>query len=169
MCRLVSLPCLTYAAAPRSSGVGLAFYLSPRCLARREPKGAAERLALVVLVTALACNCVSSPSHAGASNLATVFPDYQLAAPLGASLAIAIRRARPQGCEGPRSDATIASDPVAPSHFRRPTAASVSITGAQIPNDRIQRRDPRDRKGPSAPCRCGNARDDRQRVARRAG
>src|SRR5690349_907724 len=70
---------------------------------------------------------------------------YQLAAPLGASLAIA------------------------PSHFRRPTAASVAITGTQIPNDRIQRRDPRDRKGPSAPCRCGNARDDRQRATRRAG
>jgi hypothetical protein len=47
---------------------------------------------------------------------------YQLAAPLGVSLAIAIRWARPQGCEGPRLDATIASDPVALSHFRRPIA-----------------------------------------------
>lgn len=76
-----------------------------------------------------------SPWRAGAPNLGRVFPGYQLATPFGASLAIAIRWATPQGCEHPRSDATIASNPVAPSHFRRPTAASVSITGAQIPND----------------------------------
>ncbi len=31
--------------------------------------------------------------------------------PSGQSLAIAIRGVRPQGCEGPRSDAMIASDP----------------------------------------------------------
>src|ERR1051325_859326 len=43
----------------------------------------------------------------------------RLAAPLGTSLAIAIPGVTPQRCEGPRSDATIASDPVAPSHRAR--------------------------------------------------
>jgi hypothetical protein len=42
---------------------------------------------------------------------------YGLVAPLGASLAIAIRGVMPQEREGARSDATIASDPIAPSHF----------------------------------------------------
>jgi hypothetical protein len=41
---------------------------------------------------------------------------WGLAAPLGVSLAIAIRGVTPQGCER-RSGATIASDPVAPSRF----------------------------------------------------
>jgi hypothetical protein len=38
-------------------------------------------------------------------------------APLGASLAIAIRGVDAEGCEGPRSDATIASDAVARLRF----------------------------------------------------
>src|SRR5204862_7047751 len=48
----------------------------------------------------------------------------------GASLAIAILRARPQGCEGPRSDARIASDPVAPSHFLAKRGVRTPVTGS---------------------------------------
>jgi hypothetical protein len=40
-----------------------------------------------------------------------------------------------RGCEGPRLDATVASDPVAPSHFSRPPVAGApsALAGQRIP------------------------------------